>query len=201
MGSLGPELMPDSDGVPPSNRQRPDVLSNHSLPLVLASCGEPSIIRYSILVSRSSFSIPRLPVSRFSFLVFSSSFSVTCLPVSHSSFLVLSSIPRRCCRSRFIRFSRLLAFRRLAPSLSLLRSSLPRRLDVHLLLMSRMGSGRVGTHAGFRWCASSIGSVSTVLLLVVRSSHSLFLLVSDSSLVGAGDDFFIDGWDYAGVSP
>ena len=62
MGSLGPELMPDSDGVPPSNRQRLDVLSNRPLPLVVASCGEPSIMRYSILV-------PRLPVSRSSLSV------------------------------------------------------------------------------------------------------------------------------------
>jgi hypothetical protein len=79
MGSLGPELMPDSDGVPPFNRQRLDVLSNRPLPLVLASCGEPSIMRYSILV-------PRLPVLRSSFIV---SFIVYRLSLSVPRFQLL----------------------------------------------------------------------------------------------------------------
>ena len=72
-------------------------------------------------------------------------------------------------------------------------SSAPQHFDVHLWLMSWMGLRGPWTHAGFRWCASSIGSVSTVLLLflVVGSEHSSFLLVSDSSLVGAGDNFWL----------
>jgi hypothetical protein len=94
MGSLGPELIPDSDGVPPSNRQRLDVLSNRPLPLVLASCGEPSITRYSILVSRSSFSIPRLPVSRSAFVVLSSISFLSSFSLSSVGFLSLSlSLP------------------------------------------------------------------------------------------------------------
>jgi hypothetical protein len=68
------------------------------LSLLLASCGEPSIMRYSILVPRFQFLVFRFCGPRFSFLVsrsflvFSYSFSVTCLPVSRSSFVVLSSI-------------------------------------------------------------------------------------------------------------
>ena len=77
------------------------MFSNRSLHLVLASCGEPSIMRYSILVSRSSFSIPRLSVSR-------------------SSFVILSSI------TFFLSFS----LSSVGSYFSLFRSSLPRCLDV-----------------------------------------------------------------------
>src|SRR6202451_596290 len=65
------------------------MFSNRPLPLVLASCGEPSIMRYSILVSRSSFSIPRFQLHVFRF---------------------------RVPRSSFSRFSRLSVFRPLAPT-------------------------------------------------------------------------------------
>jgi hypothetical protein len=112
------------------------MFSNRSLHLVLASCGEPSIMRYSILV-------PRFQLLVFRFRVPRSSFSVQ------------------------LRFPRLSVFRPLAPPSLSLPSSLPRRLDVHLLLIS--GWVHLSrTHAGFRWCASSIGSVSTVILLPCR---------------------------------
>ena len=120
-------------------RQRPDCFLSSSLSFWLLAVSHRSM-RYPILVSRS-------------FLVFSSSFSVTCLPVSPSSFVVLSSI-RFCHLSVFVRWLLLSLF---------FRPSLPRHLDVHLLLIS--GWVHLSrTHAGFRWCASSIGSVSTVLL-------------------------------------
>ena len=142
------------------------LLSNRPLPLVLASCGEPSIMRYSVLVpcfsSRRPVSCFSYLVPRFQFLVFSYSFSVTRLSISCSSFLVLGSIT----------FFSSITFVRWLLLVSL--SSLPRHLDVHLLLIS--GWVHLSrTHAGFRWCASSIGSVSTVLLLPCRQVLALIV--------------------------
>src|SRR5271154_304020 len=66
-------------------RQRLDCL--HSSSPLRASCGEPSIMRYSILVLRfqSSSSSLVFLVSRSSFSVHR---SIRCLPVSRSSFSV-----------------------------------------------------------------------------------------------------------------
>jgi hypothetical protein len=105
---------------------------------------------------RFSFSVPR-------FRFMSSGFA----------FLVLSSIPQRYVTVNLYVFLASSSFVRWLLFVSL--SSAPRRFDVHLLLMSRMGSGRVGTHAGFRWCASSIGSVSTVLSLLCRQVLALIV--------------------------
>src|SRR5271154_5951218 len=103
-------------------RQRLDCL--HSSSPLLASCGEPSIMRYSILVPRFHLLVFSLSSSGFAFLAFRYSLSDICLPVSRFSFLVLSSIPWRY-HCRFLRLSRLLVFRPLAfcLSLSLFRSS------------------------------------------------------------------------------
>jgi hypothetical protein len=110
------------------------------------------VVRFRVprLVSRSSHS-----VTRFRLLVF---------PVSRSSFLALSSI-----YTLFSPFS----LRPLAPPLS----SVPPFLDV-LTFTSLLISGWVHlsrTHAGFRWCASSIGSVSNVLLLLCRQALALIV--------------------------
>src|SRR5271170_3796346 len=103
----------------------------------------------AFLVSRSSFSVHRFSSlsSSFAFLVRRSQFDTTALLSQsiHTFFLPfsLSSV---------------------GSSFSLLfRSSVPRRLHVHLLLIS--GWVHLSrTHAGFRWCASFIGSVLTVPL-------------------------------------
>src|SRR5271168_3660106 len=124
-------------------RQRLDCLHSSSLlfGLLAVSCRSCTIL-FSFFV----FS-PRLPFSRFSFLVPRSQFDTTALLSQsiHTFFLPfsLSSV---------------------GSSFSLLfRSSVPRRLHVHLLLIS--GWVHLSrTHAGFRWCASFIGSVLTVLL-------------------------------------
>jgi hypothetical protein len=79
-------------------------------------------MRYSILVPRFQFLVFRFRVPRFSFLAPRFQLLVFSYSSSSFAFLVLSSIPRRYCRSRFIR-SCLFIFRPLAPLLSLL--SLP----------------------------------------------------------------------------
>jgi hypothetical protein len=143
MGSLGPELMPDSDGVPPFNRQRLDVLSNRPLPLVLASCGEPSIMRHSILVL-----VPRFQLLVFRFLVSRSSLSVTRFHL----LVFRSRVPRSSLSVRYHGvivavdlYVFLIFYSFVYSSVSWLLLSLfvppSRRHDVHLLLMSRMGSG------------------------------------------------------------
>jgi hypothetical protein len=74
MGSLGPELMPDSDGVPPSNRQRLDVLSLSFW--LLAVSHRSCAILFLFLVFTSSFSVTRFQLLVFRFRVSRSSLSV-----------------------------------------------------------------------------------------------------------------------------
>ena len=142
-------------------RQRLDCLHSSSLSFwLLAVSHQSCAILFSFLVFSSSF-------SGFAFLVPRSQFDTTAL-------LSLS----------IHTFSRVLVFRPLAP-LSLPFLPPFRRHDVHLLLRSRMGSRGDCTHAGFRRCASSIGSFSIVLLLSLSSRpyHHCSFLDSDSSRV------------------
>jgi len=116
MGSLGHELMPDSDGVPPSNRQRPDVLSLSFW--LLAVSHRSCAILFSFLVPRFQFLVFSYLSSGFAFLVPRSQFDTTAL-LSQSIYTFFPSF----------------SLSSVGSSLSL-RSSLSRRLDVHLLLIS-----------------------------------------------------------------
>jgi len=138
-------------------------LSPFVLSPLRASGGEPSIMHYSILVLRFQSSSSSL-----AFLVSRSSFSVHRFSSLSSSFAFLvrrsqfdtTALLSQSIHTFFLPFS----LSSVGSSFSLLfRSSVPRRLHVHLLLIS--GWVHLSrTHAGFRWCASFIGSVLTVLL-------------------------------------
>jgi hypothetical protein len=98
-------------------------------------------MRSSIFVPR--FSIPHLPVSRSSFLVSRPSFSVTRLPVSRSSFSVrYHGVMVTVDSYVFLAYSSFVRWLLFVSSLPFV----PRRLDGHLLLMSRM------VHLGLNSC-------------------------------------------------
>jgi hypothetical protein len=142
------EPAPSFSSLSPPFRRRPDVhlsLTSGWVHLGLNSCRIQtvclhligSVLMFSPIVLSLSFLVFRFRVPRFSFLVSRSSFAVTrfsaCLPVSRSSLSVrYHGVAVAVDLYVFLVFYSFVYSLFVPPS---------RRHDVHLLLMSRMGSG------------------------------------------------------------